>query len=155
LEDVIQVWVTDGYVLNPFRRICFVDKIRRIYTAEQKERVAKARDIMLGPRNTRGRYRPRDVLDDEKRPTGEKVGGTAYERSSVAVSVKYPARAYTISLSVEAPTAIMAPVASTRISEKYDVEDRLQLDARNQLLRVSSIFVSHPKCSQQLVLLGI
>ncbi|KAJ7479009.1 hypothetical protein FB451DRAFT_1172132 [Mycena latifolia] len=121
LKDVIQVWVTGG----------------RLYTRSQKMAIENARGTMLGPQHLRSRSRPVHSLDAEEKPTGVLTGGTAYERSSFAVSVKPPARAYTIGPSVEAPT-IMAPVASGKVQGDNDRPLPEQLQARNALLKAST-----------------
>ncbi|KAJ7159915.1 hypothetical protein C8R43DRAFT_947994 [Mycena crocata] len=81
----------------------------------------------------RTRSRPVPELDSQQQPTGKMTGGTAYERSPFAVSVKPPARAYTIGRSIEAPTSIMAPVASGKVKPGDDV---VQLEARSKLLEL-------------------
>ncbi|KAJ7776599.1 hypothetical protein DFH07DRAFT_766793 [Mycena maculata] len=119
MQDVIQVWVTG----------------ERLYTREQKTEIENARDTMLGPKSLRTRKRAYPRLDTKGNPTGPVEGGTAYERSTVAVSVKPPARVYTIGPSVEAPTSIMGPARSSKVPNGLD---STQLLARNTLLRASS-----------------
>ncbi|KAJ7842991.1 hypothetical protein B0H14DRAFT_2586035 [Mycena olivaceomarginata] len=94
MKDVLQVLVASGHFCTP----------------EMKLRLDEARDRILGPRNQRNRKCP--VKKD-----GKISGGTAYERSGIAKSVKTPARAYTIGPSLESPTSIMAPVASAKARE--------------------------------------
>ncbi|KAJ6471549.1 hypothetical protein C8R45DRAFT_1104516 [Mycena sanguinolenta] len=94
--DVIQVWVADGTAWTP----------------EMKQKLNHARDLILGPRADRYRTRPKTEMVDGKPVV---TGGTAFERSSIAKSVKEPARSYTTSVSLEAPTSIMGPVASGKV----------------------------------------
>ncbi|KAJ7645076.1 hypothetical protein DFH06DRAFT_1476947 [Mycena polygramma] len=119
MKDIVQIWVTGG----------------RLYTAPQKLAIESARDTMLGPKESRARARATDVLDEKNKATGEMIGGTAYERTPYSVSVKAPARAYTIGPSLEAPTSIMAPVASTKIDAPGCEE---MLDARSAMLRLAT-----------------
>ncbi|KAJ7482747.1 hypothetical protein FB451DRAFT_1129741 [Mycena latifolia] len=99
LKDVLQVWVADG----------------RFWTTEMKTKLDEARDGVLGPRDERSRTRPAHPTDDAGNPVNDSlVGGSAYERSPIAKSVKPPARAFTCGPSLESPTSIMAPVASAK-----------------------------------------
>ncbi|KAJ6542394.1 hypothetical protein B0H10DRAFT_1948013 [Mycena sp. CBHHK59/15] len=99
IDDVCQIWVADG----------------RLWTLEMKLQLDLARKDILGDRGERTRARPSPPIGKDRKPTGAPpLGGTAYERSSIAKSVKEPARAYTIGPSLEAPTSLMAPVASSK-----------------------------------------
>ncbi|KAJ6452986.1 hypothetical protein C8R45DRAFT_1112769 [Mycena sanguinolenta] len=109
LADVVQVWVADG----------------SLWTPEMKKKLDVARDKILGPRNERDRARPTVTVASDG--TSVKKGGTAFERSSIAKSVKEPARSYTIVPSLESPTSIMQPVASAKFKNgaiDSAVEDR-------------------------------
>ncbi|KAJ6546119.1 hypothetical protein B0H10DRAFT_1969779 [Mycena sp. CBHHK59/15] len=112
LDDVIQIWVADG----------------KYFTSDMKEQLDTARDVILGPRHLHGRARPARPVDKNGKPTGTApTGGTAYERSPTAKSVKEPARAYTLGPSLESPTSIKAPVASAKMTKGQmhpDVDDR-------------------------------
>ncbi|KAJ7179711.1 hypothetical protein C8R46DRAFT_1029153 [Mycena filopes] len=83
-KDVIQIWVADG----------------ELFTAEMKKNLDDERDRVLGPRSERNRKRPKDGK-----------GGTAYERTPLARSVKEPARVYTLLSTVESQTGKEHPVA--------------------------------------------
>ncbi|KAJ6623732.1 hypothetical protein B0H10DRAFT_1943799 [Mycena sp. CBHHK59/15] len=95
---------------------------------DMKEQLDTARDAILGPRHLHGRARPARPVDKNGKPTGAApTGGTAYERSPTAKSVKEPARANTLGPSLESPTSIMAPVASAKMTKGQmhpDVDDR-------------------------------
>jgi hypothetical protein len=121
-DDVIQVWVTGGCVAlyNSGRRV--FDKFRRVITPEMNAAFDEARDEFLGPRAKRTRTRPRKPTNAQGNRTREPlVGGIAYERSKVCKSVQEPARCYTLGPSGEAPTSIVAPVASAKMpTEEID-----------------------------------
>ncbi|KAJ7444114.1 hypothetical protein B0H11DRAFT_1747702 [Mycena galericulata] len=82
---------------------------------------------ILGPKLERTRKRPIKTASDVF------TGGTAYERSDHAKSVQHPARCYTLGLSVEAPTLIVAPVASAKLEgDEMDAH----IVSRQRLLKV-------------------
>ncbi|KAJ7718898.1 hypothetical protein B0H16DRAFT_1897435 [Mycena metata] len=109
-KDVIQIWVADG----------------QLFTAQMKTELDAVRDSVLGPREARTRTRLKHTPATSNAPAGL-TGGTAYERSPIAKSVKDPARAYTIELSIESPTRIESPVALATGVEATELETRKRL----------------------------
>ncbi|KAJ7219899.1 hypothetical protein B0H12DRAFT_1078499 [Mycena haematopus] len=81
-------------------------------------------DNFLGPRAQRTRTRPQKPTNSDGNPTrGPSVGGIAYERTKICKSVQPPCRCYTLGPSAEAPTSIVAPVASAKMpTEEIDAD---------------------------------
>ncbi|KAJ7470041.1 hypothetical protein B0H11DRAFT_2237846 [Mycena galericulata] len=96
----------------------------------------KARNMFLGPRNLRTRTRPAKPTNAKGNRTHEPLtGGIAYERSKVCKSVQEPSRCYTLGPSGEAPTSIVAPVASAKMATEEIAEDAA---VRQQLLTAAA-----------------
>ncbi|KAJ7226513.1 hypothetical protein B0H12DRAFT_1328701 [Mycena haematopus] len=76
------------------------------------------------PRAQRTRTRPQKPTNSDGNPTrGPSVGGIAYERTKICKSVQPPSRCYTLGPSAEAPTSIVAPVASAKMpTEEIDAD---------------------------------
>jgi hypothetical protein len=94
-----------------------------------------ARDEFLGPRHLRTRTRPQKPTNAKgNRTRAAPTGGIAYERSKACKSVQEPARCYTLGPSGEAPTSIVAPVASAKM-----VTEEIEPDVavRQRVLNVS------------------
>lgn len=136
MKDVMQIWVADGCVLSPYWlwESYFQQKQydRKYWTPEMIRDLDDARDRILGPQKERDRRRPPPGK-------GKKLGGTAYERSPRAKSVKEPARSYTFGPSIESPTSITAPVASAKAKDGQMPAD---VDDRSFLLKVSRFSAS-------------
>lgn len=102
--------------------VSFGDGQRRV------DNFVDTRDHMLGPQSTRGPARP-----SLNRGTGQLEGGTAFERSGNAHPVA-SSRAYTIGLSYEKPTQLLAPAVGNKGSPS--VEDGGGLRLRNEVMKV-------------------
>ncbi|KAJ7681807.1 hypothetical protein B0H14DRAFT_3535517 [Mycena olivaceomarginata] len=119
-DDMIQAWVTGGRVITPAMNECF----------------DAARDKFLGSRHLRTRKRPKKPTNrNGNRIRGECTGGIAYERTKICKPVQEGSRCYTLGPSGKAPTSIVAPVASAKMST-----EEVDPDAANwqELLRASA-----------------
>ncbi|KAI0054200.1 hypothetical protein BV25DRAFT_1922948 [Artomyces pyxidatus] len=94
-----------------------------------------SRDGMLGPSNARGRERP--SMNAE---TGQLEGGTAFERSGNAHPVQN-SRAYTIGLSYEKPTQILAPAVGNKSSPRLPLNSGLRM--RQNVMKSSMGLAMH------------
>jgi hypothetical protein len=94
-----------------------------------------ARDEFLGDRRLRTRTRPTKPTNVRgNRTGGEATGGIAYERTKVCKPVQEDTRCYTLGPSGEAPTSIVAPVASAKMpTEQIEPDAAL----RQRVLAVS------------------